>query len=98
MTLNFFTSSSFNACLTTIGIIDNVLVQQSYWEGRKFHNHLGQELNVYKLLHELFAEVLLCMSWICQGAEGAIGVSEQHNIIVFDDSAEELQYSQGSST
>ena len=47
-------------------------------EGRKFHNHLGQELNVYKLLHELFAEVLLCMSWICQGAEGAIGVSEQH--------------------
>ena len=45
MTLNFFTSSSFNACLTTIGIIDNVLVQQS---------------------------------WICQGAEGAIGVSEQH--------------------
>ena len=47
-------------------------------EGRKFHNYLGQELNVYKLLHELFAEVLLCTSWICQGAEGAIDVSEQH--------------------
>ena len=25
-----------------------------------------------------FVKQAVCMSWICQGAEGAIGVSEQH--------------------